>query len=317
VTVVPLDPNAEAVLQQLAAAGLPPFDAGSVEDARQYALGMASVQGEPERVAKIEDRAIPGPAGEIPVRVYRPERSGPLPALVYFHGGGWVICSLDTHDVTCRGLANATPAVVVSVDYRLAPEHKFPAASEDCYGATRWVAENAAELGVDADAIAVGGDSAGGNLAAGVALMARDHGGPRLAYQLLVYPVIDGRMDSASYRENADGYLLTRSQMQWFWNHYVRGDADRANPYASPILARELGGLPPATVITAEFDPLRDEGEAYAARLREAGVRVSHTRYDGLIHGFFSMAALFPQARPALESAASEMRAVFAARSAT
>ena len=308
---MPLDPSARLLLQQAAETGAPAFEELSVEEARESALFLGVVQGDPPVVAGVENRRIPGPAGEIPVRIYTPGGPKPLAAFVYFHGGGWVVCTLDTHDTICRALANAIPAIVVSVDYRLAPEHKFPVPAEDAYAATRWVAEHATTLGADASRLAVGGDSAGGNLAAVVALMARDRGGPTLGYQLLTYPVIDASMSTPSYTDNAEGYLLTKSTMAWFWNHYLRSDEDRRNPYASPIAAKELCGLPPATILTAEFDPLRDEGEAYAARLQQDGVPVRLTRYDGLIHGFFNMRAVFPQAEAAQEAAAADVRAAF------
>jgi acetyl esterase len=259
-------------------------------------------------LAAIEDRTLPGPAGEIPVRVYRPSTEETLPALVFFHGGGWVIGSLESHDPTCRELAQRTGCAVVAVDYRLAPEHRHPAAADDCYAALCGVASRAGELGVDAERLAVGGDSAGGNLAAVTALLARERSGPRLAFQLLVYPVTDADFTRASYEENAEGYLLTRAAMQWFWDHYAPDPGTRAAPTAAPLRAPDLRGLPPALVQTAEFDPLRDEGEAYAARLREAGVPVTVSRYDGMIHGFFAMTALVDGARRAMDEAAAALR---------
>jgi len=309
---MPLDPQVKAFLDQLNALGGPPLNSLSPPEAREAAKMLGSFSGTPEEVAKVQNRTIPGPAGDVPVRIYTPAGSGPFPALVFFHGGGWVIGDLDTQDGPCRALANGAACVVVSVDYRLAPEHKFPAAPEDTYAATKWVAENAASLKVDATRIAVGGDSAGGNLTAVTALMARDRGGPRLAFQLLIYPVTDGACDSASYRDNADGFLLTNDMMQWFWDLYVRTAADRQSPMASPLRARSVSGLPPALVQTAEFDPLRDEGEAYAARLKSAGVAVQLTRYHGMIHGFFGMASVVDQAKVAIAEAASALRVAFA-----
>jgi len=263
-------------------------------------------------VARVEDRTIPGANGEIPVRIYAPSGKAPLAALCWFHGGGFVLGDLDGADASCRQLANAAACVVVSVDYRLAPESKFPAAAEDCYAATKWVAANAASLGVDANRIAVGGDSAGGNLAAVVPLMARDRGGPELRFQLLVYPVADARCDTPSYSDNAEGYLLTRASMLWFWNHYLRSEADGSNPYASPMQASSLDRLPAALCITAEFDPLRDEGEAYAKRLRAAGVETTLSRYSGTIHGFFSMAGRIDLGNKAVAEAAEALRRAFA-----
>jgi acetyl esterase len=308
---MPLDPNARMLLDQLAASGMPPLDQMPVPQAREVLTGMLSMQGEPPAVARVENRTVPGPAGEIPVRSYTPDGAAPFPILVYLHGGGWVLGDLESHDVVCRSLARAVPCVVVAVHYRLAPEHKFPAAAEDAYAATRWIAEHAAAFGGDPARIAVGGDSAGGNLSAVVSLMARDRGGPKLSHQLLVYPATDASLDHPSFQENADGYFLTRDMMVWFWNHYLRGPGDRANPYCSPLLADDLRGLPPATVITAEFDPLRDEGERYAARLRDAGGRVEVTRYDGMIHGFFGMDAVFSQSGQAIAQSARVLRAAF------
>jgi len=305
---MPLDPQARMLIDQLAALGGAPTNTLSVAEAREGMRNMTAMRPPGDEVAHVEDRRIPGPLGEIPVRIYAPEGKKPLPVLVYFHGGGWVIGDIETHDGTCRMIANGAGAVVVSVDYRLAPEHKFPAAAEDSYAATTWVAANAASIGGDPARVAVGGDSAGGNLSAVVALMARDRGGPRLVYQLLIYPVTDASFDQPSYRDNADGYFLTRDSMLWFWNHYRASDADRNNPYACPLQAKDLRGLPPALVITAEFDPLRDEGEAYAARLEEAGVAVKLSRYDGMIHGFFSMSLILDKGKAAVAEATQALR---------
>ena len=306
-----LDPQVQAFLDQVAAMNLPPLNTMSVEQARQVAAALSEMHGAPEPVASVDNLIVPGPACEIPIRVYTPEQSGPSPVLVYCHGGGWVLGDLESHDAVCRALANAAGCLVASVEYRLAPEHKFPAAAEDAYAATRWVAENAGQIGGDPQRIAVGGDSAGGNLAAAVALMARDRGGPQLVFQLLIYPVTDSACETVSCQENCEGYFLTLDMLRWFWNHYLGSDADRGNPYAAPLRARDLRGLPPALVLTAEFDPLRDEGEAYAARLRAAGVQVQRKRYDGMIHGFFSMGALLDQARVAMDEVAAGLQAAF------
>ena len=311
---MPLDPQAKAILDQFASMGGPQLHEMSVAQARELILGMVALAGEPESIARIENRTVPGPAGEIPIRIYAPVGTAPFPVLVYFHGGGWVIGNLDTHDGICRSLANRVGCLVVSVDYRLAPEHTFPAAPEDCYAATRWLAEHAGSLGGDKGRIAVGGDSAGGNLAAVGALMARDRGGPKLAFQLLVYPATDTDFETRSYRENAEGYFLTRADMVWFWNHYAPRDEDRRNPYASPLRAASLRGLPPALVITAEFDPLCDDGNAYAARLREDGVPVRLSRQDGLIHGFFQMGAVIDRGRASVDEAARALKDAFATR---
>ena len=311
---MPLDPQAKAVLDQFASMGGPQLHEMSVAQARELILGMVALAGEPESIARVENRTVPGSAGEIPVRIYTPVGTAPFPVLVYFHGGGWVIGNLDTHDGICRSLANRVGCLVVSVDYRLAPEHRFPAAPEDCYAATRWLAEHAGSLGGDKGRIAVGGDSAGGNLAAVVALMARDRGGPKLAFQLLVYPATDTDFETRSYRENSEGYFLTRADMVWFWNHYAPRDEDRRNPYAAPLRAASLRGLPPALVITAEFDPLCDDGNAYAARLREDGVPVRLSQQDGLIHGFFQMGAVIDRGRASVDEASRALKDAFATR---
>ena len=304
---MPLEPQTQALIDQLAAMGGPPLDSLPVPQAREMMNALRAFNAAGPEVAKVEERKIPRSGGEIPLRIYTPAGNGPFPALCWFHGGGWVLGDLESADPTCRDLANAAGCVVVSVDYRLAPESKFPAAADDCHAATQWVAANAAALGVDAKRIAVGGDSAGGNLAAVVALMARERG-PALRFQLLVYPVTDAAIDTPSYRDNADGYLLTKSSMVWFWSHYLRNDADKANPIASPLRAADLKGLPPALVITAEFDPLRDEGEAYARRLREAGVPTKLSRYDGTIHGFFGMTGFIELGKKAVAEAAAAVK---------
>ena len=285
-----IDPQAKAFLDQMAALNTPALNTLTPEEARK-AFDMLAELSElkPEPVAKTEDRLIPGPAGQIPVRVYTPQGSESFPVLVFFHGGGFVIGSIELYDELCRALANGARCIVVSVDYRLAPEHKFPAAVEDCYAATQWVAENAKAIGGNPALIAVGGDSAGGNLSAVVALMARDKGSFPLVFQILVYPATDFAHDTLSSQENATGYFLTKDDMVWFRDLYLKSDTDRYSPSASPMLAQNFNELPPALVITAEFDPLRDEGEAYAARLREAGVDVVCTRYEGMIHGFLSL----------------------------
>jgi acetyl esterase len=312
---MPLDPQAQAVLDQMATLGLPAFNTLSPEQARRQMemTRAAAPPGDP--VHQVEDRTIPGPGGDIPVRIYRPEGDGPLPALVYFHGGGWVIGNIETHDATCRSLTNGAQCVVISVDYRLAPEHKFPAAADDAYAATKWVADNATSLGLDPSRIAVGGDSAGGNLAAVVALMAKEQGGPALVYQVLIYPVTDYNYETASYKENAEGYLLSKDSMVWFWDHYLSAPADGKNPHASPLQATDLSGLSPALVITAEYDPLRDEGAAYAERLKQAGVPVVYTLYPGMIHGFFGMSAVLDKAKQAVGEVCGALRSAFAVAS--
>ncbi len=273
---MPVHPQVQALLDEFEKQGLPPFDQMSVTQARVVALGFRDLQGEPENVGEIRDILVPGPAGKLPVRVYHPAPGKSLPLLIYFHGGGWVIGDVEIVDKPCRALANASQCVVASVNYRLSPETKFPGPAEDCYAATRWLTEHAQGVGADQKRVGVSGDSAGGNLAAVVALMARDRGGPAIAYQLLIYPVTAPAQGSqfASYRDNGEGYLLTRGSMEWFWEHYLSSPDDGKNPYASPLHASDLSRLPPAMVVTAEFDPLRDEGRAYARRLQEAGVKV-------------------------------------------
>jgi len=293
-----LDPQARALLDHTEAAGRPSLSQQTPEEARAGFALLSAIAGPPEITVPTEDRAVPGPGGDIPVRIYRPRSERPLPVVVYFHGGGFVIGDIATHDTVCHRLAAGVPAVVVSVDYRLAPEHPFPAAVEDCDAATRWASAHAAEFGGHPARLAVAGDSAGGNLAAVVARHARDDGGPRVAFQLLVYPVTDLTRSLPSHRENGTGYLLDSDTLDWFGAHYLAG-ADPGQPDASPLFAEDLTGLPPALVVTAEFDPLRDEGEAYAERLGRAGVAVTTTRYDGMIHGFYGLDAILDAAQRA------------------
>ena len=262
---MPLDPQAKQVMEQLAALGFPPPHTVTPEQARLNAKARPRAAG-PE-VAGVEQRHIPGPGPAIPVRIYTPTGAGPFPILVWFHGGGWVVGDLDSADATARHLAVGAGCVVVSVDYRLAPETKFPGPADDCYAATQWAVQHASQINGDPERIAVGGDSAGGNLAAAVSLMARDRRGPSLAFQLLVYPVTHCNYTTNSYQSFAEGYMLTRASMQWYWNHYLQDAADAHNPYAAPLVAGDLSGLPPALVITAECVPLCGEGAAYAQRL--------------------------------------------------
>jgi acetyl esterase len=309
---VALLPEIRSLLDQQATSGRPPLHHQSVEQARAFHVAdAAALNGPPAPVAAVADRLVPGPAGELPVRVYTPEGSPPFPIVVFFHGGGWVVGTLDTYDPLCRALAAVTPAVVVSVDYRLAPEHRWPAAVEDAYAATEWASRNAAALGGAQHRLAVAGDSAGGNLAAVVALGARDRGGPAIAFQLLVYPVLDVAGGTASWQEYADGYHLTADGMRWYWDHYL-GGADGAAPDASPLRAAFVGGLPPALVIGAEYDILRDEGEAYAARLAGAGVDATASRHAGVVHGFVRWRAVTGAAEDALQEAAAALRSALA-----
>jgi acetyl esterase len=305
---VPLDPQLQAMRDQRERDNVPPLYAMSLADAR--AADLASIRatgGEPEPVHEITNLTISGPGGELPLRLYRPSAQRPLPVLAYFFGGGWVLGSIDTADGVCRSLANATGALVAVPGYRLAPEHPFPAAIDDCYAAVRWVAGHAGEIGADPARLAVGGDSAGGNLAAAVALRARD-GGPALAGQLLVYPNTDQLADDESIRACDDPFLFNRRSVGWYRQHYLASPDDAANPLASPLRARTLASLPPALVITAQYDPLRDQGEAYARRLADDGVQVELSRYQGMAHGFFTMAGSVAASRTALAQAASFVR---------
>lgn len=306
---MPLDPQAQQVLDLIAELGLPPNHMVSPEEARINAAARPRAAG-PE-IAKVEDRKISGSGPEIPVRIYTPAGPGPFPILVWYHGGGWVVGDLESADASARHLTVGAACVTVSVDYRLAPDTKFPGPADDCYDAAVWAAQNAASINGDASRIAVGGDSAGGNLAAAISLMARDRGNPSLAFQLLVYPVTARDFNTHSYQQNADGYLLSKAGMQWYWDHYLQNPTDASNPYAAPLAASDLSNLPPALVITAEYDPLCDEGEAYAQRLQDAGIPTTCTRYDGMIHGFFGMPTAVDKGKQAVDEAAAALRQAF------
>lgn len=307
---MPLDAQAKMMIDGMKAMGISLHTPGITpeEMRRQMEERRVPPVGVPE-MAKVEDRVIAMPDGaEIPIRIYWPTAEpGPHPVVVFYHGGGWVIGNIESHDSTCKALADATGMVFVSVEYRLAPEFKFPIPPEDCYLATKWVAENAASIGVDPSRLAVAGDSAGGNLAAAVALMARDRGGPAIKFQLLIYPCTDFDTERRSMIDNAQDYFLTRDAMEWFYTHYVN-EEDKAHHHAAPIRA-DLAGLPPALVITAEFDPLRDEGNEYGRRLQQAGVPATVSCYGGMIHGFFSMTAIIDKAKDAQAQAARALRA--------
>jgi acetyl esterase len=308
-----LDPQAKAVIELVIKSGRPAYHTLSPKEARQLfrETRPASTPTPPE-IGTVKNLSANGADGPIPLRVYRPlgvADDVQLPGLVYFHGGGWVIGDLDTHDVQCRQTAAEAGIVVVAVDYRLAPEHKFPAAVDDSWAATRWVVAHGSELGIDSRRIAVGGDSAGGNLAAVVALMARDAGNaPAIALQVLTYPVTDLSSESKSYGDFADGYMLTRDSMRWFKNHYLKSSSDADDWRASPLRAASLAGLPPALIITAGFDPLRDEGAAYAARMTEAGGIVDYVCYGGMIHGFMPMGKLIDTGNRAISHVAASLR---------
>lgn len=297
-----LDPQIAAIIEQLDS-GFPPVQEMSGAEARSLIRSRFVPPAQPEPIAEVADHAVQGRGGPIPVRVYRPETAGPLPLVVYAHGGGFVFCDLDSHDGLCRSIAKLIPAVVVSVGYRLAPENPWPAAAEDVYAATCWARDNAGALGADPERLVVGGDSAGGNLAAVTAVMARDRGGPAPAAQLLLYPVIAADFDTESYRLFGRGYYNPKPALQWYWDCYVPSRGDRAHPYATPLNA-DLRGLPPAVLVVAGHDPLRDEGLAYGAALTAAGVPTRQLRYDGGIHGFMTMPMLDIANRARHEAAA-------------
>ena len=306
-------PEVAALRDRIRRDRVPHLSTLSIEQARAADRAAAATgTGQAEPVAEVTDVTLPGPAGELCARIYRPDGTGRRPpVLVYYFGGGWSLGTLDTSDGVCRMLANAAGCVTVSVGYRLAPEHKFPAAVQDCYAGAAWVAAHAGELDVDAGRLAVGGDSSGGNLAAAVALLARDRGGPAIAHQLLVYPNTDYQATTASMREMDDEYFFNPSSVHWYWGMYLAEPEDGANPLASPLRADDLSGLPAATVITAEYDPLRDEAEAYAARLQMAAVPAEIVRYDGMMHGFFTMTGVLETARAAVLTAADRLRDAF------
>ena len=302
-----LDPALREFLDRLADIGRPsPFDQTPQQVRETYSL-IGALGLRPQDPPSAQDRLIPGPAGDIPVRLYRPDVAGPLPVVVFFHGGGWSIGSIDTHEPLCEQFAVQVPAVVVSVDYRLAPEHPYPAALEDCLAATAWASAHAPDLGGDPGRLAVAGDSAGGNLAAVVCLKARDTGGPPIAFQLLLYPATDLVTSYPSYVENGQGYFLTLEDLEWFARNYAPDDKYR-EPDVSPLFAERISGLPPALIVTAGFDPLRDQGEAYAQRLREGGVRAASLHYPGMTHAFLQLDQVVPAAHDAVQKTAATLR---------
>jgi acetyl esterase len=309
-----LDADARQFLDEFAAAGTPmPWEVGTPAEAREVLKGLQVPPERPIEVGRVEDRVAETATGPIPIRIYTPEGTGPFPVLLWFHGGGWTVGSIEESDTTCRSLCLRAGAIVVCPEYRLAPEHPFPAAAEDCLAVTAWVAREAGLLSADASRLAVGGDSSGGNLAAVVALMARDLGGPRLVFQLLVYPVVglpsDGR---DSYETYAHGHFLTRTGMDWFAEQYISQPQDAENSHLSPLRADDLSGLPPALVIAAECDPLYDEGVEYARRLSEAGVDCVHRCYEGQIHAFFVLTDQISAAFTAHDEAAAALKRAFA-----
>lgn len=305
---MPVDADIQKVLDVLNA--MPPVNyagARPIELARQMRSVPVVIPAIEKSAARVENRIVPASRGDVPVRIYWPHGKGPFGVMVSFHGGGWVTGKLDSDEYKSHRLVNATGCAIVSVDYRMAPEHPYPVPLDDCYDVTCWVAANAASLGFDPARIAVGGSSAGGNLAAAVALRARDQKGPAIKFQLLTYPVCDDDFNRPSYVDNAEKLLLSRQQMIWFWDQYVEKPL-RSHPYVSPCKSTNLAGLPPALVLTAEFDPLRDEGEAYAAQLKAAGVAVECRRYDGMVHGFLSAAVQHPSSLAALDLSAQHLK---------
>lgn len=305
-----VDAGLQLILDLMSKAGLERTTYGTPQELRERTASLRTLRPGPDGphpIGSSSDITLPGPGGELPARVYRPAAEMPLPTVVFFHGGGFVSCDLDTHDEQCRLICAAVGAVVLSIDYRLAPEHPFPAAVEDCVTATRWAREQVATLGGDPARIAVAGDNAGGNLAAIAALVCRKDD-PPLAAQLLIYPITDLGRDFPSMHENATGFLLTLEDLRWFTGHYLVDATQAADPLASPLRAGDLSGLPPALVVTAQYDPVRDQGIAYADALRDAGVPVIHRSYDGFIHGFFGMGLL----SPAVAAAAAEICRDFA-----
>ena len=312
-----INPDAAKVVELIIASGRPPYPTiGHVAAREIFVASRAILQPDPSPVGEVRDLAATGPAGEIPLRLYRgqgTDASRPQPTLIYYHGGGWVLGNLESHDGVCRDIANAAQCTVISVDYRLAPEAKFPAAADDSIAAAQWIHDNAETLGIDRNRLAVGGDSAGGNLSAVVALHARDNGGPSLKLQVLIYPSADMSSVYPSYEEFAEQLPLTRSTMDWFVDLYLKQRATDAKDWrASPLHAKSLAGLPPAFIITAGMDPLRDEGEEFARALMKAGVAVETKRFDGQIHGFLTMGRIIKDSQVAIADIATELRKAFA-----
>ncbi len=305
---MPLDPQVAKLIAQEAERGRVPYAEMTVAEVRAGAFEELALAGDPEPVFEVTDRYIPGPTADLHIRIYRPTATEPVPAVVYLHGSGWVVCNIDNSDTAVRAFANRSGCVFVAVNYQKAPEHPFPVALDDADATLRWVTENAVTLGIDANRIGVGGDSAGGNLAAALCLRFRDGNGPRIAHQLLIYPVLDCSFDTASYIENASGYLLERDDMRWFFDQYLVDPAQAGDPLVSPLRAPDLSGLPRALVVSAEYDPLRDEAELYAERLRDAGVPVRVSRYDGMIHGFAWMSGVVERTQVLYDEVGRELR---------
>ena len=312
---MPLDPDAQRVLDLIRESGRPPYETLQPAEARElYRRGRTVLQPDPPPVAEVRDLEAPAPHGALKLRLYRGAGTAPgraLPTLVFYHGGGWVIGDLDTHDGVCRHLANAAGCAVVAVDYRLAPEHKFPAAVEDCVWATEWIAKQGAALGLDPTRLAVGGDSAGGNLAATVCLAARERGAPSVMFQVLIYPAVDMAMTHESHRQHTAGLPLTHATAAWFRDLYLRTVADQADWRASPLRAGDLRGLPAAYLLTAGFDPLCTEGEVFAQQLKAAGVPVTLRQWPAQIHGFITMGRIIAASSRALDDVGQALAAAF------
>lgn len=306
-----LDPGVAEILEKLRKNEVPEWHTLDPELGRSvYRSRVELFIGATTNVESVEDRTIDGDGGPLALRIYSPHHSGPKPVLVYLHGGGWTLGDLDSHDELCRRLCVASESLVVSVDYRLAPENPFPAPLDDSMRAVRWVVENGAEIGADTSRIAIGGDSAGGNLTAAIALYFRDHGGPHISLQVLIYPALRAYFDTLSYHENGVGKLVSRDDCIWFWGNYLGSDA-RDNPYAEPMLAENLGGLPPAVIITGGLDPVRDDGEVYGHMLRAAGSQVIMKRYPRMIHGFMGLPTELPDGKHAVALVASALRSAW------
>jgi acetyl esterase len=308
---MPLDPIMKAFLDQMAAQPGPQMYELEPAQAREVFAALMQLAGPKDvPIGKVANLTCPGPGGDIPLRIYTPVAAGheALPALVYFHGGGYVIGNIETHDGLCRMFANEAGLCVISVDYRLAPEHKFPAAVEDAYAAVAWIEANASDIGIDANRLAVGGDSAGGGLAAAVAQLALKNGGPTIDYQMLLFPVARIGSDTKSMRDCAQGYFLERATLDWFYAQYLGADADKSDPRMSPLAAKDVAGLPPAYIMVAGFDPLHDEGVEYAEKLKAAGVSVTVAEYPDLVHDFIYLQAVLPQAPEAVKGAAAALK---------
>jgi acetyl esterase len=304
---MPLSPEIEEFLKRSAALNLPQVWEAPVDEIRRNTQGRTVTSGPVENIYEISNRFIPGPTADLPIRIYRPTEDMNSPVVVYFHGGGWVLNFLDIYDASLARLANQSGAVIVSVNYQKAPEHPFPIPFDDCYETLLWVMKNAKSLGIDINKIGVAGDSAGGNLAAAVAIKARDNA-IALAFQILIYPCNDRNFDTNSYKEHSTGYGLSTQAMEWFWGQYLQGNHHDTNPYAAPMQAKSFTGLAPAIIMTAEFDPLLSDGEKYASLLEKDGVSVLYKVYEGMIHGFFSNMAVTPTAQEAIDFVAREVK---------